>query len=79
MLLKEDLHTELIIALQNTVLCHGMGLGMESGHSSSGEGILREAKGLEDDAETRTPVLHMNSNLLATMQKEAASKYNASL
>lgn len=56
-----------------------MGLGMESGHSSSGEGILREAKGLEDDAETRTPVLHMNSNLLATMQKEAASKYNASL
>lgn len=64
-----------MIALQNTVMCHGMELGVESGHSSSGEGILKEAKGVEDDAETRTPVLHMNSNLLATMQKEAASKY----
>lgn len=51
-----------------------MGLEVESGHSSR-EGILREAKGVEDDAETRTPVMHMNSNLLATMEKEASSKY----
>lgn len=48
MLLKGDLCTELIIALQSTVMCHGMGLEVESGH-------LRDAKGVEDDAETRTP------------------------
>lgn len=78
MLLRRDLCTELIIALQNTVMCHGMGLEVESGHSS-GEGILREAKEVEDEAETRTPVLHMNSNHLATMQKEASSKYYTSL
>lgn len=34
--------------------CHGMGLEVEPG-STSGEGILREVEGVEDDAETRTP------------------------
>lgn len=40
--------------IKNTVTCQGMGLEVESGHSS-GEGILRQAKGVEDDAATGTP------------------------
>lgn len=53
MLLKGDLCRELIIALHSTMTCRGMGLEVESG-STSREDILREVKGVEDNAETRS-------------------------